>query len=67
MQTFVRVQYRDGELLELLHRLAHAGLDRLLQHVVALPEAVRERKQRHRRSPWPLADTACAITRTVSR
>jgi hypothetical protein len=47
VQALVGVQLGDGELLELRHRLAYAGLDRLLQDVVALTEAVGEGELRH--------------------
>jgi hypothetical protein len=47
VQALVRVQLGDAQLLELRHGGTHPGLDRPLQLVVALPEAVGERELWH--------------------
>lgn len=57
VQPLVRTQFGHGELLELLHCLAHTGFDGPLQDVVALPEAVGERELRHVTSSPPRTDT----------
>lgn len=48
MQALVGVQFGNGELLELLHRLPYACPDRLLQLLVLVPEGVGESQLRQR-------------------